>query len=333
MASQPNDAAIHNSLILQLNPHEIEVADRIGMFFPNKAAALGKLIAADGQNDPIKVKKNGNRAKLPWRLVAGHHRLEGAKMEELRLIDAIEVWGSDEQLREIEASENMHRRSFGPIERACFVRAIADAAEQRMRAGHEGLTQQQIAIRKRWEDMRESIAIADDKMAEIEADNTVASFATVYGWQDHVAAAIGLSKRTVRDDLALHRALVAPFPDLAPKLAAHDVIGQNASALREIAAIKSELHRRAVIELLLKCPGMSVAEAKIDIGLRKASAAAEGATKHMNNLKANLDRLSAAHQMQVAPAVVEKLKPSALIVMRDLIGERLATLGIEGADA
>lgn len=324
MATAPVDARQAETPVLQLDPETILTGERIGLFWPDKAAALGKLMAQDGQNDPIKVRKSGPRAKQPWTLVAGLHRLEGAKMEGLRAIDAIEVFGDTEQLRAIEASENIHRRSFAPIERACFVRAIADAAEARMKGQHEGLTQQQIAIRARWEAERAKAAgvVRPDDLADAEADYTSANLASVYGWSDATAESLGLSRRAMFRDLALHRALVAPFPDLYRDLARHPIIGENASALREIAAVKDEFQRGKLIRTLISYPAATVAQAKELAGIAapSSSAPATGATKYMNNALSNIERLSAGQQRDFIPALLKALKPSAL----DALVEQIA---------
>ncbi|SER09429.1 ParB/RepB/Spo0J family partition protein [Sphingobium sp. YR768] len=202
--------------VMALSPNDILVGERLGAFWPDKAAGLGALIAQDGQIVPIVVRPSGPRARAetPWTLVAGHHRLEGVRLQGLATINAI-VADDAADLAAIEAMENM-RPNRSPIERACFVRAIADAAERRMQGQHEGLSQQQIAVRARWDAMRAKApgVERDDDLNDAEVDHTAANFATVYGWQDATAEALGMSKRTIRDDLALYRALVAPFPGL-----------------------------------------------------------------------------------------------------------------------
>lgn len=331
MATAAKNAADDVEVVLFLSPNDILIGDRLGAFWPDKAAALGHLMAESGQNEPIKVRASGPRATRPWTLVAGHHRLEGAKLAQLALIKAIEVFGDDATLRHIEASENVERGSRSPIERACFVRAIADAAEARMAGQHEGLTQQQIAIRARWDAMKvkASGVERDDDLNDAEADHTAANFATVYGWQESTAAALGLSKRTIRDDLALHRALVAPFPTLYRALATHPTVGENASALRDIAAIKDVGNRRALIEALIATPDMTLAQAMEGLGLNKPAApGAIGATKFMNNMAANLRRLSAGDQARIAPEIVKTMKPSALLALRAALDARIAEEGI-----
>lgn len=338
MATAPKDAGQQAAVILELSPDDIAVDERLGVFWPDKAAAIGKLMAEDGQNDPIKVRRNGPTAAKRWTLIVGLHRLEGAKLEGLRLIDAIAVTGNPATLLKIEASENVERGPRTPLERANFVRAIADAAEARLKDQHGDLTPQQIAVRARWDLVKAKApgVVRAEDLDEAEADDTRVNITRVYGWRDEVAAAIGLSVESIKKDLALHRAIIAPFPHLWRDLARHPIVGDNASALKEIAAVRDEGSRRQLISVLIQHPAMTVLQGKVKIGIAEAAApASTGATKHMENATANLARLSAAHQRQIAPEIVATLKPTALIAMRDLLlariaAENITTQGDEG---
>lgn len=331
MATAAKEVTSTVASVFQIAPEDILIEKRIGLFWPDKAAALGKLMAQDGQNDPIKVRKNGARAKKPWTLVVGLHRLEGAKLEGFRSIDAIEAFGDARQLRDIEASENMHRRSLPPIERACFVRAIADAAEERLNGQHDGLSPQQIAIRARWDGLKDKASGVEraDDVADAEADHTRLNLDRVYGWRDKVAQALGLSISAIKRDLALHRAIVAPFPDLYAALAQHPV-ADNASALQDIASIKDQEMRRSLIEGLISNPELTLAQAKEGLGLSSPAAPAPtGATKFMNNTTSNLARLSAGDQAKIAPEIVKTMKPTALLALRAALDARIQEEGIE----
>lgn len=318
MATAAKEATGVAIVVLALSPDDIQVGDRLGAFWPDKAAAIGRLMAEDGQNEPIKVRKNGPRATKPWTLVAGLHRLEGAKLEGLAIIDAIPVTGDEATLRKIEASENIERGSRSPLERANFVRAIADAAEARLKEQHGDLSPEQIAIRARWDAMKCKApgVERDDDLNDAEAAHTSANLALVYGWAEETAEGLGMSRRAMFRDLALHRALIAPFPDLWRDLATHPLVGENASALRDIAAIKDEGTRRALIEDLIPNPELTLAQAKEGLGLSTASTpAATGATKYMNNAVSNIERLSAGQQRDFVPALLRALKPSVLDVI------------------
>jgi hypothetical protein len=286
-------------------------------------------MAEDGQNEPIKVRKSGPRAAKPWTLVVGRHRLGGALLEHFAVIDAIEAFGDDATLRKIEASENIERGSRSPLERANFVRAIADAAEARLKDQHGDLTPEQIAVRARWDAMKSKAlgAERDDDLNDAEANYTADILSGVYNWQETVAEAMGMTSRTVRRDLALHRALIAPFPALWRDLATHPIVGENASALREIASYAVDT-RRDIIESLIDAPDMTLAQALEGLGQTTPKApAATGATKFQNNAGKNIARLSLSDQRSWAPAFAQALKPQAL---RDFATAILARIEEEG---
>ncbi|EQB32008.1 MucR family transcriptional regulator [Sphingobium ummariense] len=326
MATAPKTAEpAQVDVVLQIPVADIEIGERLGAFWPVKAAAIGRLMVEDGQNEPIKIRKNGPRAAKPWTLVAGLHRLEGARLEQLRAIDAIVVSGDEKALRRIEASENIERGSRSPLERANFVRALADAAEARVNDQHEGLSQQEIAARARWSAMKAKAASVerDDDLNQAEAEHAGVNFTRVYGWRAEIAEAIGMSVESVKKDLALHRALIAPFPDLWRGLATHPLVGENASALREIASYAPEA-RRAIIEGLIEAPDMTLAQALEGLGLSAPKPApATGATKFMNNAISNLSRLSVGDQRQIAGDIVATFKPAALVALREALDARI----------
>lgn len=331
MATAAKDM-LDGAVVLALSPNDILVGDRLGAFWPDKAAALGKMMAQDGQIVPIIVRKSGPRAAAPWTLVAGHHRLVGAKLEGFAVIDAVELIGSQDDCLKAEAAENAARPTRSPLERAAFVRAIADAAEKRVQDQHGDLSPEQIAIRARWDGMKAKAAGVEraDDLNDAEADHSSANLALVYGWAEGTAEALGMSRRAMFRDLALHRALVAPFPTLWRALATHPIIGENASALREIASF-AEPARRDIVEALVEAPDLTLAQALEGLGLSKPSApAATGASKYMNNAESNISRLTVGQQRDWAPAFAAHVKPQALAAMRDAI---LARIEAEGIDA
>lgn len=325
-AKSMDDAVI----VLSLSPNDVLIGDRLGAFHPDKAAALGKMMAEDGQIVPIIVRKSGPRVSAPWTLVAGHHRLEGARLEGLAVIDAIEMVGSLDDYLKAEAIENAARPERSPLERASFVRAIADAAEARLKDQHGDMSPEQIAARARWDSLNGKVAGVErvETLNDAEADNARLNLSHAYGWRDEVADAMGMSLASIKRDIALHRALIAPFPALWRDLATHPVVGSNASALQDIAAYAVDA-RRAIIETLLKDPEMALQQA-LDALLLKArkGAAATGATKFMNNMTTNLTRLSAGDQVQIAPAIVGAMKPSALLALRAALDARIEKEGI-----
>lgn len=318
--------------VLAVNPHDILIGDRLGAFHPDKAQALGQLMFTDGQIVPIIIRPSGPRAVKPWTLVAGHHRLVGALLFAMPIILAIVIDADADPLR-VEAMENAARPTRSPLERASFVRAIADAAEARLQEQHGDLSPAQIAIRARWDAMKAKApgVERDDDLHEAEANYTADILSGVYGWQESVAETLGMTSRTVRRDIALHRALIAPFPGLWRRLATHPTIGENASALRDIASIVGLGNRQALIESLVETPDMTLAQAMDGLGLStpKASATPTGATKYMNNTTSNLARLSAGDQARIAPEIVKTMKPSALLALRAALDARIEEEGLD----
>lgn len=133
---------------------------------------------------------------------------------------------------------------------------------------------------------------------------------------------MGMSRRALFMDLALHRALIAPFPDLWRALATHPTVGENASALREIASIGDMDNRRALIEALGQTPELTLAQALEGLGLPASKAAPlTGATKHMNGAMSNLAKLSAGDQQQIVPDLIKAMKPSARLALHFALKE------------
>lgn len=233
MSSHPPFFA--NAQVMALDPAEIFVPDRIGFYHEDKATALGRLIAVDGQRDPIKVQpRKGNQ---PWKLVTGLHRLRGCEMEGIQVY-ALEVQGQAEDLADLEASENLHRRPLGPIERAKFTAALVQAAQDRIAREHGDLKQHQLGAKARWQRVKDKETTADQVLQQ-EADDAADKMSAAYSWQESVADALGLDRRTIRRDLSLFRLLIEPFPDLIEALAKHPVVGENARSLRWKSEVRS----------------------------------------------------------------------------------------------
>ncbi len=305
MAAQT--ALLAEAALFKLDPREIETGNRIGFLHSDKAAALGRLMAVDGQRDPIKVVKNRDSAERPWRLVTGMHRTHGADLEGIK-VWAIEVSGKPEDLADLEASENLHRRPLAPIERAKFVHALANAAQERIAREHGGLKQQQLAIKARWARVKSGEIRAEQALRD-ESDDTADKMSTVYGWHESAADAMGLDKRTIRRALELYRLIVEPFPDLALALSQHPIVGENASQLKAIADIQDQGLRRRVIEALLADDGLNVDDARIGVGISSPSGPPPAPhEKHVSAVVGNLGRLSASLQKRHLQEFVVALK-------------------------
>ncbi|OYZ89750.1 MAG: hypothetical protein B7Y00_01000, partial [Sphingomonadales bacterium 17-56-6] len=75
------NSLLSGAQVLELDPKDIDDSGRIGFFYPDKAAALGRLMKVDGQRTPISVVKSRKGAEKPWKLAVGMHRNAGAKLE------------------------------------------------------------------------------------------------------------------------------------------------------------------------------------------------------------------------------------------------------------
>jgi len=308
-----------NANVLTLSVDEIAVPERIGFLHEDKAAALGRLMRADGQRDPVKVAPN--KGAKPWKLVTGLHRYHGAKIEGIELT-AIEVNGDADYLRDIEASENLHRRKLEPLERAKFVAALVDVAQRRIAAEHGGISQQKLAIKARWEKVKLGEARFDEAMEE-EVGDTCAKIAHVYGWEESVAEAIGLGRRSIHNDLLLHRTLIAPFPQHAAALAAHPVVGSNASQLMKLAKVKDDGLREQAVEALLRCPGMDAGWAREEVGVDTPKGATTPFQKHCDAITGNWGRLTLPQQRAFVPQLAKMLTPEMKRELRDQLTKEL----------
>ena len=308
-----------NVEIMRLDPNDIIVGARIGFLHPEKVEALGRMMVTDGQQTPILVSKVKGKDK--YRLVAGLHRLEGAKAEKIE-VSALEIFGDEADLRAIEASENMHRRDFGPIERACFINAVAENAK--VRAGVADLSPQEAAIKARWDRVQAKVEgfVADEEIADADGDYTRVMMTRVYGWRDEVAAAMGISPETVKRDLAIYRGIVALSPKLAEPLSRHPTVGGNAAALRKIVAVKDRAARLNIITDLAMDHDRLL-EAVLERWTGKAKAApVTGAAKFTSAIVSNWSRLSANEQRAFLPDLVDLLTPAMRNNLREMLTEK-----------
>lgn len=314
-----HQSLLSSAEIIALNPADIFVPNRIGFYHEDKATALGRLIAVDGQRDPIKVKAR-SRGDQAWELITGLHRLRGCANEQISVF-ALVVDGEAEDFADLEASENLHRRPLGPIERAKFTAALVQAAQDRIAREHGGLKQQQLAIKARWDRVKAGETTHEQALRD-ETEDTSAKLAHVYGWEDAVGEALDMSRRTIHRDLSLFRLLIEPFPDLIEALAKHPVIGENASQLKAIAAVKDEAQRREVIELVLEQPSVSVEGARIRLGIDSGKAPAPTPdVKFTSTISDSWGRLSTTAKREYLPRFVTMLTPDMRGRLRELLDE------------
>lgn len=248
MASLPiaNDAAPQVAgEILLIPTAEIAIGDRLREIDYVWAEALGGVMAREGQQTPIEV------CRLPgrhgWTLVAGAHRLTGARSIGMELIEAREVSSAADYRRMREASENLWRKGLDPLARAAHVAELVRL--HKIRAGIEvDRDGRYVSAATRWQ-----------KVVEEEADDATATIASAYGWSEKVGAEIGISARTVRDDLALYRRIPAGL--VAELRAKRHPVVTNAAQLKALAKLEVEDQRKAVAELVQDDPCATVGEA------------------------------------------------------------------------
>ena len=319
-------------------------AGRIGLFYPAKAAGLACLIAADGQREPIQIAKSAPRAKLPFVLVAGLHRLDAC--EQLgRDVEARIVSGSADELLRMQASENIDRRVMTVLERSMFVAAVAEAAKWRLRRENDGLSQQKVAIERRWairldklsSRMEPSFPADVVKAADREAADAVARLALVYSWKQETAAACDMGEKDVQRSLRIYRNLVAPHRSLISTIQDH-FIADNQDALVRLAGMGAPLQAAVLGWFAANPDAKALDEALVALGEARSKGdrdadKQEGQTKFLTRAESNLDRLTPSIWRSWAPVLATKVKRSALLAVRDAINARIdAEGGVEALE-
>lgn len=313
-----NGALLQGAELLELSPDDIEIGTRIGFLHEEVAIAHGRTMAAFGQRDPIKVRPNPKGAR-PWLLVTGRHRLEGARLEGIP-VWAIVVEGKPEDFVDLEASENLHRRSFKPIERAMFVHSLITAAQERLARQHGNLSQHKLGAKIRWEKVKEGKITRDKAVAE-QTDDACDSMSRASGWVASAAEALDLGRREIDRSIRLHRFIIEPFPDLAEPLSKHPVVGANKKQLLDITKIDDAAVRRAVIERLIADPEIGVEEAELAVGISQTAGPTPVAyQKHLNAIQGGWSRLSLDLRNRfVREKLPSMLTPSQKRELRDLL--------------
>ena len=253
---------LDGATVLKLDPNDIDIdlGGRIGFYFEDKAVAFGRLLAEDGQRDLVKVSRSKAGSALPWRLHVGLHRTMGALKEGLPIY-AVEVSGTPEQLAELEASENLHRRKLEPMEQAKFIGAFCDALQERLARKHGNLTQQKMAAKARWEAVKNAPKRPDQALQEDVADAS-AAMADAYGWEDSAKEAFDLSARQIYRALKIYRQIAQPFAaEIVRKIADHQVVGRSQKELLELAAVCPFDRRERVVKILFEDREASISSA------------------------------------------------------------------------
>lgn len=299
-----NSPSTFGKELLRVAPLDIHIPPRLGLYFPDKAAALGRLMATRYQRTPIIVRKTTAKERAhsaqPWALIAGLHRLRGALLENMPEVLAMErIGGTSADAKDDEASENLDRREQPPLERAIFIHATCEAAKARL-GGEAGLSgSRALAAKARWDRVKSGELRADQALQD-ETDDASDTMSLAYGWQESVAEAFGRDKRSIQRALKLYRLVIEPFPHMTQALSDHPVVGNNAAQLKAIADIQDEGQRRAVIEQLLGNPELSADEARVVVGIDRPSGAATPVAhqKFFNQIEGGWGRLAIAQRRE-----------------------------------
>ncbi|CAN5453683.1 hypothetical protein BH09PSE4_BH09PSE4_13820 [soil metagenome] len=216
---------------------QIDMGERLRPIDEVWADALGGIMVRDGQKTAIELCRLPGRDR--WTLGgAGGHRLRGAQIHEIEYLRATIVSNSAAERRMREVSENLWRLDLDPIDRAAFLAELVMLHKQR--SGIDPARDGRVA----------SAAARWQKAVKDETADTTATIAVVYGWAKDIGAQIGLSERTVRDDLTLYRRL---SPSLVARLRdARHPIAKNATQLRALAKLDAAEQEKVADRLLLR---------------------------------------------------------------------------------
>ncbi|MCQ4630904.1 ParB N-terminal domain-containing protein [Shinella sp. CPCC 100929] len=97
------------------------------------ATAIAASMADRGLINPLTVRSTpaANGGTTPWTLIAGGHRLFGAKLNKWEEIDVIVVSADAEEAQLIEISENLYRNDLTALDRGIFVAKFRELYEEK----------------------------------------------------------------------------------------------------------------------------------------------------------------------------------------------------------
>lgn len=215
---------------LRIPLDRIEVGARLRKIDPDYAAWVAASMAEIGQMTPIEVRPAGHANAHRFRLTAGAHRLEAARLNNWKEIEAKVVKASDLQAELREIDENLFRRDLNALDRAT---ALARRQEVYLEL-HPETARGKAGAEGRWR------------------QTTTMSFA------DITAAKLGVTGRDIQR--AISRFNKIP-PDVRDKIAG-TWIAEKGVELDALARLGPEEQRRAVKLMLQEAhPAASVAAA------------------------------------------------------------------------
>lgn len=290
---------------LQMLPVErIDSSNRLREVDSIVAEAIAASIAKDGLLNPIDVcRLPGNTNYL---LVAGGHRLEAFRLLGLTDIPAFvrSYDALDRKAREI--AENVFKAGLTPIDRANFVAEFY--AIEKARAG----------IPVDGDGRAFSAGVRWQKTLKKEGSNATAMIAGAYKLQAHVAERLGLSERTIRNDLLLYKRISPEIVDQARK----SKIGDNAAALRQLAALEPLEQKRAVAMLAKDTPYKTLGQV---MAIIQKKAAPDPEKKRLSTFIGTFSRMGRAEKFGALMELASLVPNGAAIVLPGNVNGLLST--------
>jgi ParB family chromosome partitioning protein len=209
---------------------EVDDSGRLRPIDSDAVSAIAASIVKDGLINPIDVCQLPNQGSgLPYRLVAGGHRLAAFRLLGLDTIPAF-VRSNDALGRKSrEIAENFFKAELSPIDKAAFVAELIEVEKARM--GIEPAQDGRALNADRRSPKALKKQLTDDLCIVHES----------LGIQEIVAQKLGLDRSTVSRQLTLYR-----LPASVKEALRVTPIGHNAAALRAVAKLDPARQQRLV---------------------------------------------------------------------------------------
>lgn len=268
---------------------DIKVADRLR---PVSDAHVQWFVAdmwRNGQLQPIEVCREGKG----YRLVDGAHRLPAADRLGWTKINAIVRDHETLGRKQREISANLVRHELSPLDRAAFV-----GEQYQLMLVEKGIN---------LGDHKQKMGgLAFSARLKAEAGEAGEMISSAYDLQDQIADQVGLTKRTIQNDIALYRGLE---PEIVAQLR-ETPIGTKTTQLLRLAKMPAK-ERKAVVAALVKGTAKSVSEAETLVGGGRAERPAEAKLKVALNA---FERLGMAERAQFLTAIATRQLPKGFAV-------------------
>lgn len=216
----------------------IEILDRFRLFSAAHAEKLKLSFTDFGRTTPIIVRPHPSSADR-YILVAGMHRLDGARQAGKSEIDAEIRDMTDDEARRVEIAENAYRYDLSALDR---MRSFAELAEL-------------------WE--KEHTKNPGGRPSKDDKKNSgQVGQGFVHRFSEEARLLTGISERAIRRDIAIARAL----DPQAVKLLANTALLNNQAQLQRLAR-EAHATQRAIAKAIAKGEAHTVAQARVHLKL------------------------------------------------------------------